>query len=224
MPQKEPVSKKSTRRPPARSIELKVRIIEAAAVEFATRGFGGATTRDIAARCGIGHPLLLYHFASKDALWVAVVRHLSQKFAESFGRKLADVSQNDVVERTRTALTDLVTFNVLHPEYHRLMLWEGAVESAEMEALVRTHIAPLLGELARLIRQCQKLKRFAEGDPFDLIYMFIGAASSCYLLAVEYKLLTGTQPDHGKFMAKHIESCVNLFVRPAASGMRPKRK
>lgn len=216
------------RRSPARSLALKARIVEAAAAQFAAKGFGGATTRDIAQQCDIGHPLLLYHFPSKDALWVAVVRHLSHHFAESFERTLRADHGSDVVAHTRRVLKEMVSFNVLHPEYHRLMLWEVDVESAQVEALVRTHIAPLLEEVAHLVRQCQALRRFAQGEPFDLIYMLIGAASSCYTLSVEYELLTGVRPDQGAFMHRHVESCVDLFFHPAAvpatsSRARPRR-
>lgn len=213
----EPLAQKSKRRSPARSVELKARIIQAAASEFSAKGFVGTATRDIATRCGIGHPLLLYHFPSKDVLWLEVVKSVSHHFAETLGTTLREPDEADVVVKTREVLTQLVTFNVLYPEYHRLMLWEVDVASDEVAELVRTRVAPLLTQIARLIKKCQRQGRFASGDPYDLIYMLIGAASNCYLLGVEYELLTGTRPDRGQFMRKHVATCVNLFFRSEAA-------
>src|ERR1700732_456813 len=52
-----------------RSIETRVSILNAAIAEFAERGFEGASIRAIADRLGLQHPLITYHFRSKDILW-----------------------------------------------------------------------------------------------------------------------------------------------------------
>ena len=52
-----------------RSIETRVSILNAAIAEFAERGFEGASIRSIADRLGLQHPLITYHYRSKDILW-----------------------------------------------------------------------------------------------------------------------------------------------------------
>lgn len=49
------------------------RILEAAEAVFATRGFSGATTAEIAERAGIPKPNLHYYFRTKQALYRAVL-------------------------------------------------------------------------------------------------------------------------------------------------------
>lgn len=49
------------------------RILEAAEAVFATKGFSGATTAEIAARAGIPKPNLHYYFRTKQALYRAVL-------------------------------------------------------------------------------------------------------------------------------------------------------
>lgn len=48
-------------------------IVEKAAHLFATRGFAGASLRDLAKACGIRQPSLYNHFPSKEAILVEVV-------------------------------------------------------------------------------------------------------------------------------------------------------
>ncbi|WP_305783960.1 TetR family transcriptional regulator [Symbioplanes lichenis] len=48
-------------------------ILEAARASFGERGFTGATVRDIAARAGVTHGLVLRQFGSKERLFLAAV-------------------------------------------------------------------------------------------------------------------------------------------------------
>src|SRR5260370_2580964 len=54
-----------------RSIETRASILNAAIAEFAERGFEGASIRAIADRLDLQHPLITYHYRSKDILWRA---------------------------------------------------------------------------------------------------------------------------------------------------------
>lgn len=49
------------------------RVLEAAIVAFARQGFHGAALAEIAAAAGITRPSLLYHFPSKEQLYVAAL-------------------------------------------------------------------------------------------------------------------------------------------------------
>ena len=46
-----------------------------AIAEFAERGFEGASIRAIADRLDLQHPLITYHYRSKDILWRAAAEH-----------------------------------------------------------------------------------------------------------------------------------------------------
>src|ERR1700742_717256 len=58
-----------------RSIETRAAILNAAVTEFAERGFEAASIRAIADRLGLQHPLITYHYRSKDILWRAAAEH-----------------------------------------------------------------------------------------------------------------------------------------------------
>src|ERR1700688_3725269 len=76
-PPPEPASPASrdTKRADAKGgkVGARERILRAALDEFARSGFDGTTTRSIAKIAGVTPPLILYHFESKEKLWLATV-------------------------------------------------------------------------------------------------------------------------------------------------------
>jgi AcrR family transcriptional regulator len=60
------------------------RIVEEAMALFGEVGYRSASLREIAARCGMSHPGLLHHFASKELLLRAVLEHRDVVDAERF--------------------------------------------------------------------------------------------------------------------------------------------
>ena len=55
-----------------------IKLIEAAEMEFAERGFHGTSVRDITARAGVNVAAVNYHFESKEGLFVAMIRHRTE--------------------------------------------------------------------------------------------------------------------------------------------------
>ena len=54
------------------------KIVHAAELEFAEKGFDGAGMKALAQRAGVSQSLLHYHFRSKDQLYTAVIRERSK--------------------------------------------------------------------------------------------------------------------------------------------------
>lgn len=57
----------------SRTAATRTQILDTALEVFATTGYRAASIRDIAAKCGLAHPTVLYHFPSKAALLKAVL-------------------------------------------------------------------------------------------------------------------------------------------------------
>ncbi len=113
----------------------KGRILAAAEAVFAARGFGGASTRDIAARAGVNISSLHYHWASKEALYVAVFHDAFDRLTALLQRTIAEVG----TERRREVVVarvmrELVRFMTEHPTVPKLrvrrLLEEPDVELA----------------------------------------------------------------------------------------------
>jgi TetR/AcrR family transcriptional regulator, regulator of cefoperazone and chloramphenicol sensitivity len=59
---------------PESARDTRNRLLEAALVEFAEKGFDGAGIRDIAARARANSAMVQYHFGGKEGLYLAVMR------------------------------------------------------------------------------------------------------------------------------------------------------
>jgi len=111
------MSKRSVGRPrdgdPA---ETRRGILRAAEESFATAGFVGATTRQVAARAGVNVATLHYHFGSKEKLYRAVLD------AASGAELTVPGGGKAPAERLAAVVEALWDFGAAHPSLPRLSL------------------------------------------------------------------------------------------------------
>lgn len=210
------------RRRQQRSLDTRERILEAAFEEFAERGFEGASTRTVAAKAGVQHPLVTYHFKNKDGLWRAVLSTTSLNFGRHFQDYLADVSKQDEVGQLRVLQEQFIRFAAANPNFHWLMSHEGKRESERLTWLVEDRVRNYFNVVAKLIRVAQKQGRYVEGDPYHLQYLFIGAVTRIFMLSAEVQQVMGHSPFSKKFLDEHIRACCALFFREPAE--EPRRR
>jgi AcrR family transcriptional regulator len=117
------------------SPQRRAAIVEAAVELFSRNGFRGTTTRELAAAVGVSEPILYQHFATKRALYDAI---LEAKLKED----PADVEQEFELYRAagdnRTYFTRLaellLDWHLKDPRYPRLLMF-SALEDHELSSL-----------------------------------------------------------------------------------------
>src|SRR6186997_1313474 len=84
-------------------------ILNAAAIEFAERGFAGARVDRIAKRARVNKAMLYYHFKSKQGLYRTLLRQIFTLAAERL-REIAalDISPAEKVDRVIAGMAELV--------------------------------------------------------------------------------------------------------------------
>jgi TetR/AcrR family transcriptional regulator len=205
-----------TRRRQERALDTRQRILTAALAEFATHGFAGASTRAVAAAAGVQHPLLSYHFKSKEGLWRAVLAATAGHFVDQFKARLAGLRGVDDVTKLRLVQEDFVRFSAQNPHFHLLMSQEARRASKQLNAMVKDFIRPYFVEVTTLIRSAQQAGCYVDGDPYHLQYLFIGATTRIFSLAAEVRLITGASPFSAPMLERHVAACLDLFFRPSS--------
>ena len=212
------------RRARARSSATRQRIIEAALHAFGEHGFDGAMTRDIAEAAGVQQPLINYHFGSKDGLWRAVVAHLFAELRESVQGRLGEVATLDPPEALAAVLHHFVLFTAERLQLSRLMLKETAARGERLIWIVEHHLRPSFNAALALIQAAQRRGALAGIEPVSAYYLFVGAATSAFVMGPAYQLLTGCDPFSPERRNAYADAVVQLFLpthRAAPKRRRP---
>lgn len=209
-------ARRKTRRVRAVRADIRARLLEAALLEFADKGFDGASTHAIARRIGAHQPQINYHFASKEALWTAAVDHL---FAE-LGRTMSGLAAkldpaSDVTEITAVlaeVIRRFVRFAARHPELNQIMVHEATAATARLEWMTERHVKPLYDTVRPLWRRLRAAGIAAPIDDRLFHYVLVGAASLLYVNAPEARLLTGIEPTTDRWVDLHADGLVAMLL------------
>lgn len=157
---------------------------------FTSRGFDGASVREIERQAGVGRGLVAHHFGTKDGLWRECVNWLMGRYhaeLQKVRENLADVSP---LERARVLLRVHVRFVARNPEYTRLLILSGAADTERVRWMIETWIEPSYAFFDRLSGQQRRPDRAAA----MAAYAFTGAASMLFTLPVEARAVFGVDP------------------------------
>ena len=95
------------------------KLLDAAAAEFGERGFHDASISAITARAGTALGSFFTYFDSKDAIFQALVRDMSEAVKVAARDALAQPAS--AIERERAALTAFLRFAAEHKEVYRII-------------------------------------------------------------------------------------------------------
>jgi AcrR family transcriptional regulator len=189
--------------------------LRAALDSFSEAGFGGAKTRDIAARAGVTLGLLQYHYGSKAKLWRAAVDRAFVDLERGLDEATAGAGAGNLREQLRRLIRAQVRFVGANPEFVRLMHEEGKRRGERMRWLVDRHAKPLFDKLLPLMAQAQQQGLLPNGvAPIHFAYTLLGAIDLIFHQAEECKRLSGIDPTDSKEIEAHARAVEHLFLGP----------
>jgi len=197
------------------------RILAAALDVIATSGFEGSSLRQIASHAGETHQLVVYHFKTKDALWREVVRSIFDESTQE--RSAAYWAEKAATEEPGKVLREMfhafATFTARHPEFHRLLSFEGQIDSDRFDWLIESYIRPSYEISTRAIRAGQQAGVVRAGDPGQLHYAVIGVITTSIVFANEYSRMTGLDPRAPEEVEKVVSLVCDLLGLPPGGSL-----
>ena len=180
-------NERPARKQQQRSIVTQQKLLDAAVEAFSEGGFKGTSTRDIADRAGVHHPLITYHFKNKDRLWRAAADRIFREFNIALVKAMADVPESRPRERAETFIRTYVRYAHDQPALHKFILQESSHPSARLDWLIRNHLKPLFEIVVQSLCELQDLGIAPPGDPALLFNMIRVSAGGLLALSEEIK-------------------------------------
>ena len=196
MPKKKTLTTRRRERPrkraeQQRSIETRASILNAAIAEFAERGFEAASIRAIADRLGLQHPLITYHYRSKDILWRAAAEHAFAQIRTAWDMSAPEESDLSPLARLRREYAALFRYTVAFPEFHRFMRQETLTNNPRLKWVAEAVLAPLLGRLLPQIVEAQRQGLLLSVDPILFHYMMVSLTATLSGFGPEMQVTSG---------------------------------
>jgi AcrR family transcriptional regulator len=194
------------------------RILDAAEFHFAGRGFAGASMREIAASVDLNPASLYNHFASKQALYEAVLeRGLRPIFELLDALHSTDWSPESLNHETNTLLARLAR----RPHLARLIVHEALAGGENLRRIARDWLRPLYSRALATFQESPTTRDWEE-DELPLLLMsfhhlvlgYFAAAPMLREVMDEDPLSPEAMERQSRFMRK----IVRLLVLDARSG------
>jgi AcrR family transcriptional regulator len=166
-------------------------VLEAALECFGAFGYEGTSTRAVAERAGVTHTLVLYHFGSKEQLWLSMMEDALANYSANITENLKDNGNRPASDALRTFIEQFVRLSAAHPQIHRIMTMGGNQETERLQWIIDHYLRDHFTVVRDLIKRGQAEGSVRECDAARLYYYIIGGGGTPYTLSVEYKTLTG---------------------------------
>ncbi len=144
--------------------ERRTLILDAALHEFAAKGFHATSMNDVARTGGVTKPVLYQHFASKRALYLALIDDVAASMLETIGKATTDAP--DGQNQTQSGIIAYFEWMAANRTSFVLLFGSGARRDEEfsaalrnIERLIADAIAPLID--AGLDREHQRRIAYA---------------------------------------------------------------
>jgi TetR/AcrR family transcriptional regulator len=157
--------------------DRKQQLIEVAIDLFSNKGFGGTTTKEIAAAAGVNEAIIFRHFATKQQLYAAIVDfkichpHMKEGLAGLL--KLMEGKDDEAV--FGGLIRRVLDLYREDQRFERLMMF-AALEGHEIAVMHHNMVSPFVEALRKYVAKRQKEGGLIACDPLLAILAVVGVA------------------------------------------------
>ena len=159
--------------------EVRRRLLDAAEEVFAARGYRGASTREIAARAGIGKRMLFYYFASKEAVYGAVLERVIGGMVAIHEQFRNDPGPVGLAE----AIEGITYFGAANMRALTVLVREIMDDGPHLPTLAASLLGPLFARGGAELARNMDEGIFRRDDPMHVL-LNVGGATMYYFLMV----------------------------------------
>ncbi len=191
-------------------------LLETALDLFSRKGFGGATTKEIAAAAGVTEAIIFRHFPSKQALYTAVLdyRHESEVMQAWLAETKDCMERNDDAGLMRAIAQKLIQTYRRDARLQRLLLF-AALEGHEGGLAHNRQLAiPVFSLLCQYVERRQKEGALRDYDAGMVIAAIAGMATHFAMMTEMFGFPCDTPDD----------VVVETFTSILMNGIKPGKK
>ena len=204
--------------PKRRQGDKRSAILGAALGLFSRFGLHGTTVDQVAARAQVSKSNLLYYFASKEELYVAVLRDLLHVWLEPLR---AFSAEQDPREAIASYIRNKLVLSRDRPDASRLF----CLEMVQGAPLLRDELASELRELvdrkSSVIRAWVAEGRLAPIEPHHLVFALWATTQHYADFAVQVQAVTGRTLDDPVFFEETVRDVQAIVLDGVARGQGP---
>lgn len=169
--------------------------------------------REVSERSGVGQPLIVYHFGSKEALWKATVDGLWDQLVQEVAGEApsAEVTSDpDVARRVLRAFVGAVS---RRPAWLQILLREGAERGSRLDWLVEAHSRATYQAGEAFLAGAQARGLLPSLPTRHLLYLLVGGLTFMIAIAAEIEAVTGEDVRSAEFLDAHVDTFVALLFQ-----------
>lgn len=205
------IAEKPERKQQQRSVVTQQKLLDAAIEAFSENGFKGTSTRDIADRAGVHHPLITYHFKNKDQLWRAATDRIFREFNISLVKAMAEIPDAEPKAKAEAFVRTYLHYSRSQPALHRIILQEANGEHERMQWLTDNHLRPMFDEVHKALANLQNIGVAPQGSPAMLFNMIRVCAGGLIALKLELKSTSNIDLDSDEQIAELGDLIIRVF-------------
>ena len=188
------------------------KLLDAAIEAFSENGFKGTSTRDIAERAGVHHPLITYHFKNKDKLWRAAADKVFRDFRRSLAASLEDHREESPKHRMASLIRAYVHYAKSQPALHKVMVQEASYPNPRLDWLIEEHLKPFFDATFELLEELQALGVAPSGNPRLLFNMIRLSSGGLLALGNELKESSDIDVEQEETLDEIADMIINVFL------------
>jgi AcrR family transcriptional regulator len=204
-------SRQVANRAAARKIPSAERILDVAIELFSRNGFEGTSTTEIGLGAGVAQSVVLYHFATKDALWHAAMNRLFTRVHAEFRRDRNVLQDLSSLDRLKVWIRQLVFTSAAHPELGRVIMSEGAAGGPRLKWLISRHLGADYELYELHFRRAMEDGAIRKHPTLPLTILVHAAAAMLFNLGPLVEAVHGRSPFDDEVVADQADLVVDII-------------